>query len=119
VNAGQACACARDEKPDPTLTFRQKLVMQMMTNIIQDNGVVAASPPRRPSRRVPSHVLVKRKKKQGKWNSYTHQFNETKTLYVVRPCSDCGKTTWSYCPCDPGRDLCGVCFEKHLQDHAG
>ncbi len=119
VNAGQARARARDEKPDPTLTFRRKLAMQMMTNKIQDDGVIAASPPRRPSRRAPSHVLMKSMKKQGKWNSYTRQFNKTKTLYVVHPCSDCSKTTWSYCPCDPGRDLCGVCFGKHLQDHAG
>ncbi len=119
VNAGQARARARDEKPYPTLTFRRKLAMQMMTNKIQDNGVVAAPPPHRLSRRAPSHVLAKRKKKQGKWNSYTRQFNKTKMLYVVRPCSNCGKTTRSYCPCDPGQDLCGVCFGKHLQDHAG
>ena len=119
VNAGQVRARAKDENPDPTLTFRRKLAIQMMANKIQGNGVVAASPPRRPSRRSIEHVLTKRKRKEGKWNPYTRRFNETKTVYVPRPCSDCGKNTRSYCPCDPGRDLCGVCFGKHLQEHAG
>jgi hypothetical protein len=48
------------------LTFRRKLTMQMMANKIQGNGVVAASPPRRPSRRSIEHVLTKRKRKEGK-----------------------------------------------------
>jgi hypothetical protein len=119
VNAGQAGARARDDKPDPTLIFQRKLAMEMMTNKIKDNGVVAASPLRRPSRRVPSHVLTKRKQNEGKWNPNARKFNFTKTMYVVRPCFDCGKTTRSYCPCDPGRDLCGVCFGKHLLEHEG
>ncbi len=62
VNAGQAWARAKDEKPDPTLTFRRKLAMQMMTNKMQENGAVAASPPRRTLRSSTCHVLAKRKK---------------------------------------------------------
>jgi hypothetical protein len=57
--------------------------MQMMTNKIQDNGVIAASPLRRPSRRVPSHVLTKRKQNEGEWNPNAQKFNFTKTMYVV------------------------------------
>jgi hypothetical protein len=87
----QARARARDDKPDQTLIFRQKLAMEMMTNKIKDNGVVAASPLRRPSRRVPSHVLTKRKQNEGKWNPNARKFNYTKTMYVIRPCSDCCK----------------------------
>jgi hypothetical protein len=33
--------------------------MQMKMNKIQDNGIIVASPPCRPSRRVPVHVLTK------------------------------------------------------------
>jgi hypothetical protein len=64
-------------------------------NKIKDNGVVAASPLRRPSRRVPSHVLTKRKQNEGKWNPNARKFNYTKTMYVIRPCSDCGKLHWA------------------------
>ncbi len=90
-----------------------------MTNKIQDNEVIAASPPCCPSRGVPVHVLTKRKKNERKWNLNAQKFNKTKTTYVVRLCSNCSKTTWSYWPCDSGQDLCGVCFGKHLQDHEG
>ena len=83
MNAGQARARARDVKPDPTLTFRRKLAIEMMTNKIKDNGVVAASPLRRPSRTVPSHVLTKRKQNEGEWNPNAQKFNFTKTMYVV------------------------------------
>ncbi len=91
VNSGQARAHARDKKPDPTLTFQQKLAMQMMMNKIQNNGVIVASPPCHPSRRTPEHVLTKHLKKEGKWNPYMRRFNQTKTLYVIRPCFNCGK----------------------------
>ena len=73
VNAGQSRARARDKNPDPTLIFRRKLAIQMMTNNIQANGVILASPPRRPSRRSTEHVLTKRKKNEGKWNPYTRR----------------------------------------------
>ena len=119
VNAGQSWARARDEKPDPTLIFRRKLAIQMMTNNIQANGVVLASPPRRPSRRSTEHVLTKRKKNEGKWNPYTRRFRTCKSLYIPRPRSVCRQKTRSYCPCSPGTDLCGVCFGKHLQEHGG
>ena len=64
VNAGQAQARARDEKLDPTLLFQWNLAMQMMTNTIQSNRVVAASPPRPTTRRSALHVLMKRRKKE-------------------------------------------------------
>jgi hypothetical protein len=110
VNARQARARARDDKPDPTLIFQRKLAMQMMTHKIQDNGVIAASPLRRPSRRgrVPSHVLTKRKQNEGKWNPKSMKIQSSVHAPIAVKL-----------PCDPGRDLCGVCFGKHLQDHEG
>ena len=119
VNAGQARARARDEKLDPTLLFQWNLAMQMMTNTIQSNRVVAASPPRPTTRRSALHVLMKRRKKEGKWDSYTNKFKVCKSLYIPRPCSICREKTRSYCPCNTSIDLCGVCFENHLQEHGG
>ena len=76
------------------LLFRWKLAMQMMTNKIQENGVVIASPPHCPCRRSTVHMLTKHQKNQGKWNPYMRKFQECKTLYAVHPCSVCRKTTY-------------------------
>ena len=84
-----------------------------------DNGVAAASPVRTPARLSIDHVLNKRAKKEGKWNPSTRKFNVVTMLYVARPCSVCRANTRDYCSCDPGQDLCQVCFGRHLQEHGG
>ena len=117
ANAVQARARVMSETAMPTLKFRKKLAMQMMRNKHGDNGVAAPSPKCTRASISCKHELKKRAKKQGKWNPYTRQFNETKSLYVVRNCSVCGKTTRDYCSCDPGHDLCKVCFGRHLEEN--
>ncbi len=115
----QARARGTKETAMPTLEFRKKLAMRMMTNKLGDNGVAAASPVRTRARLSIDHVLSKRAKKEGKWNPSTRKFNVVTMLYVARPCSICRANTRDYCSCDPGRDLCQVCFGRHLQEHGG
>ena len=116
ANAVQAQARATNQTAMPMLEYRKKLAMRMMQNKLGDNGVAAPSPKHTRASISREHVLTKRAKKQGKWNPYTRQFNKTKSLYVPRPCSVCGKTTRDYCSCDPGCDLCRVCFGRHLEE---
>ena len=119
ANAVQARARGKKESAMPTLEFRRQLAMKMMTNTLGNTGAAAASPRRTRASLSNDHVLSKRAKKEGKWNPYTRKFNEVTTLYVARPCSCCRTNTRDYCSCDPGRDLCQVCFGKHLQEHGG
>ena len=79
--------------------------------------VAAASPRRTWSSLSNDHVLSKSAKEEGKWNYSTRKFNQVMTLYVARPCSVCRVITRVYCSCDPGRDLCSVCYGLHVQEH--
>ena len=119
ANAVQALAHAKKETAMPTLEFRRRLVEKMMTNRLGDNGVAAASPVRTWASLSNDHVLSKRAKKEGKWNYSKRKFNQVKTLYVAHPYSVCRVNTRVYCSCDPGQDLCQVCFGRHLQEHGG
>jgi hypothetical protein len=101
----------------PTLEFRKKLAMRMMTNKLKNNGLTPASPVRTRARNSSEHVIVKRQKKEGSWNVYTRTFNMRDTLYIPHPCSECRKNTQSYCKCDPGRALCVACFGVHAREH--
>ena len=103
----------------PTLEFCKKLVMLMMTNKLNDNGVAAFSPVRTRARTSSEHVIVKWQKGEGSWNVYTRTFNKRDTLYIPHPCSECRTKTRSYCKCDPGRPLCMVCFGIHAHEHGG
>ena len=119
ANAVQARARGKKEPAMPTLEFRRQLAMKMMTNTLGNTGAAVASPRRTRASLSNDHVLSKRAKKEGKWNPTTRKFNEVTTLYVARPCSGCRTNTRDYCSCDPGQDLCQVCFGKHLQEHGG
>ena len=105
------------EVPEPTLTFRRKLAMRMLTNKLQSNGIAAASPPRLQRRSSTIHILKKRKVKEGKWNYSPRKFNEVNTEYVRYPCTKCKKGVSMYCSCDPGATLCLVCYGLHAQEH--
>jgi hypothetical protein len=119
VNAGMARARARKEPAQPMLEFRRQLAMRMLENKLDERGVAASSPirPRRASNMV--HILKKREKFRGKWDSHKRQFKRIKTEYLVRPCSVCRKSTREYCLCAPGADLCRACFGAHLVEHGG
>ena len=117
ANAVQARARGKKETAMPTLEFRKKLAQKMLTNRLGDNGVAAASPVRTRASLSNDHVLSKREKNEGKWNPYTRRFNEVATLYIARPCVICRVNTRDYCSCDPGRDLCQVCFGRHLLEN--
>jgi hypothetical protein len=117
ANAVQARARAKKETAMPTLEFRKKFTMKMMTNKLGDNGVAAASPARTGASLSNNHVFSKRVKKEGKWNPSTHTFNEVNTLYLACRCSVCRVNTRDYCSCDPGQDLCQVCFGRHVQEN--
>jgi hypothetical protein len=117
VNCVQARARGRKEVPEPTLTFRRKLAMRMLSNKIQSNGVAAASPPRLRRRSSTIHILKKRNVKEGKWNYSTRAFNKVTTEYVRYPCTECKKGVRTYCSCDPGATLCSVCYGLHVQEH--
>ena len=114
VNCVQARARARKEASEPTLTFRRKLAMRMLTNRI--GTVVAPSPLRVRTRTSTNHVHRKRKKHEGLWDYTTRKFAKRKTEYIRHPCVECGKSTRSYCQCDPGRALCMMCFGVHSQE---
>ena len=75
VNAVQAWARAKKEILMPTLEFRKKLAMRMMTNKLKNNGLTPASPVCTRARNSSEHVMVKRQKKEGSWNVYTRTFN--------------------------------------------
>jgi hypothetical protein len=119
ANAVQAWARAKKEMAMPTLEFQRKLAEKMMTNRLGDNGVAAASPVCTRASLSNDHELSKCAKKEGKWNYSTRKFNEVTTLYVAHPCSVCRVNTRDYCSCNPGQDLCQVCFGRHLQEHGG
>jgi hypothetical protein len=119
ANAVQARARGTKETVMPTLEFWKKLAMRMMTNKLGDNGVEAASSACTRARLSIDHVLSKRPQKEGKWNLSMRTFRKVTTLYVAHPCSVCHVNTRDYCSCDPGWDLCQVCFGRHWQEHGG
>jgi len=110
VNAGMARARAKKGPAEPVLDFRRKLAKMMLENKLNEYGVAPSSPirPRRVSNT--PHVIKKRAKKEGRYDSERRQFKQVKTLYLARPCSVCRKDTRDYCSCDPSIDLCSACF---------
>ncbi len=78
VNCVQARTRARKEVPEPTLTFRKNLAMQMLCNKIQSNGLAVASPPRVRVCKSSVHMLRKRKTREGKWNYSTCEYERPK-----------------------------------------
>ncbi len=95
----------------------QKLVMRMMTNKPNNNGVAAASPMRTLVRTSSKHVFLKRQKNEGSRNRHTSTVMLRDSLYIPHPCSECHTKTRSYCKCDPGCPRCMACFGVHAHKH--
>ncbi len=101
------------------LNFRRNLTKMMLGNRLDEYGVAPNSPihPRRVSNT--PHVIKKRARNDGRYDSERRQFKRVSTVYLARPCTVCRKDTWDYCSCDPSIDLCSACFGAHRAQHCG
>ncbi len=119
VNAGMARVCAKKAPAKLVLDFWRKLAKVMLENRLNKYGVAPNSPicPRRVSNT--PHVIKKRARNEGRYDSELRQFKRVSTVYLARPCSVCRKDTWDYCSCDPLIDLCSACFGAYRAQHCG
>ena len=99
----------------------QKLVMRMMTNKPNNNGVAVASPMRTLVCTSSKHVFVKQQKNEGSWNPYTHiVFCENHCTSPIRaPNVAQRQGAIVSVTLDPGCPLCMACFGVHAHKHGG